>query len=186
MNSHRLGLAAALVLSATACATSTGTAVDEGSVLGTLAAAASSVAEQKDEIGRIPDASVSQQGTALLVAFPGDVLFDTGSSALAPGAFSRLDRLAATLNRHPDTHVIVRGHTDAAGTDAANQELSEQRAAAVRRYLVGKGVASSRVESVGFGESRPIETNETPEGRQQNRRVEIEVQPSPPQPDAKG
>jgi outer membrane protein OmpA-like peptidoglycan-associated protein len=134
--------------------------------------------KQKKEIDQIPDANVQQQGEALMVAFPGDVLFDTGSSSLAPGAYSRLDQLAASLTRYPDTDVIVRGHTDGAGSETFNQTLSEQRADSVRRYLIGKGVAQARVTSVGFGESMPLATNSTPEGRQQNRRVEIELRPN--------
>jgi len=134
--------------------------------------------KQKQEIDQIPDANVQQQGEALLVAFPGDVLFDTGSSSLAPGAFSRLDQLADTLNRYPDTEVIVKGHTDAEGSEASNQILSEQRSDSVRRYLIGKGVSPSRIRSIGFGESMPLVSNATMAGRQQNRRVEIELHPN--------
>lgn len=134
--------------------------------------------KQKQEIDQIPDADVQQQGEALMIAFPGDVLFDTGSSALAPGALSRLDQLADTFARYPDTDVIVKGHTDAEGSEASNQALSEQRADAVRRYLIGRGVSASRVTAIGFGESMPLVSNETLAGRQQNRRVEIELRPS--------
>lgn len=134
--------------------------------------------KQKQEIDQIPDANVEQQGEALMVAFPGDVIFDTGSSTLSPGAFARLDQLADTLNRYPDTEVIVRGHTDSEGSEASNQVLSEERADAVRRYLIGKGVAPARIKSVGFGETMPLVSNETMAGRQQNRRVEIEVRPT--------
>jgi outer membrane protein OmpA-like peptidoglycan-associated protein len=204
-------LAVALLGSLAACATNTGTAVDDkrvqGAVLGTLAGAAAGAAiddhkrgrgaligaavgaaagagvghyleKQKQEIDQIPDANVSQQGETLMVAFPGDVLFDTGSSSLAPGAFSRLDQLADTLTRYPDTEVIVKGHTDGAGSEASNQTLSEQRADSVRRYLIGKGISPARITSVGFGESMPLVTNSTMEGRQQNRRVEIELHPN--------
>jgi outer membrane protein OmpA-like peptidoglycan-associated protein len=134
--------------------------------------------QQKEEIDQIPDANVEQQGEALLVTFPGEVLFDRGSSSLAPGACGRLDQLADTLDRHPDTIVIVKGHTDADGSEAANQDLSERRADVVRSYLVAKGISPARITSVGLGESQPIVTNTTAEGRQQNRRVEIELRPS--------
>jgi outer membrane protein OmpA-like peptidoglycan-associated protein len=134
--------------------------------------------QQKQEIDQIPDANVEQHGEALTVTFPGEVLFDSGSSSLSPGAFGRLDPLADTLNRHPDTRVIVKGHTDAEGSEAANHDLSERRADAVRSYLVAKGVAPARVTAVGLGESQPLVTNTTAEGRQQNRRVEIELRPS--------
>lgn len=211
---HRLlvaPLTVALLGAFVACATNTGTVIDDkraqGAILGTLAGAAAGAAidsnkrgrgaligaavgglagagighyleKQKQEIDQIPDANVQQQGEALLVAFPGDVLFDTGSSSLAPGAYSRLDQLADSLGRYPDTDVIVKGHTDGAGTEASNLTLSEQRADSVRRYLIGKGVSPARVTSVGFGESMPLATNSTPEGRLQNRRVEIEVRPN--------
>lgn len=204
-------VAVALLSSLTACATNTGTAVDDkrvqGAVLGTLAGAAAGAAidsnkrgrgaligaavgglagagighyleKQKQEIDQIPDANVQQQGEALMVAFPGDVLFDSGSSSLAPGAYSRLDQLASTLGRYPDTDVIVKGHTDGEGSEVSNQTLSEQRADSVRRYLIGKGVSSARITSIGFGESMPLVTNSTLEGRQQNRRVEIELRPN--------
>jgi len=134
--------------------------------------------KQKQEIDKIPDANVTQQGDALTVAFPGDLLFDSGSSSLSPGAYSRLDQLADTLNRYPEENVIVKGHTDSNGSEAANLTLSDQRADAVRRYLISKGIASSRIEAVGLGESQPLVTNSTPEGRQQNRRVEIELRPN--------
>ena len=74
--------------------------------------------------------------------------------------------------------MIIKGHTDGAGSEASNLALSEQRADSVRRYLIGKGVSPARMTSVGFGESMPLATNSTPEGRQQNRRVEIEVRPN--------
>jgi outer membrane protein OmpA-like peptidoglycan-associated protein len=204
-------VAATLLAALSACATNTGTVLDDkraqGAILGTLAGAATGAAidhnkrgrgaligaavgglagvgighyleKQKQEIDQIPDANVQQQGDVLTVAFPGDVLFDTGSSSLAPGAFGRLDQLAATLGRYPDTDLIIKGYTDGAGTEAANQTLSERRADAVRRYLIGKGVSPARMTSVGFGESMPLATNSTPEGRQQNRRVEIELRPN--------
>ena len=134
--------------------------------------------KQKQEIDKIPDANVTQQGDALMVAFPGDLLFDSGSSSLSPGAYGRLDQLADTLNRYPDTDVVVTGHTDSEGSEATNLTLSDQRADSVRRYLISKGVSPGRITSVGLGESRPLVTNSTAEGRQQNRRVEIELRPN--------
>lgn len=211
----RAALAALLVPacagSLAACATNTGTVLDDkraqGAILGTLAGAAAGAAiddnkrgrgaligaavgglagagighyleKQQQEIDQIPDANVQQQGESLLVAFPGDVLFDTGSSSLAPGAYGRLDQLADSMNRYPDTDVVVKGHTDGSGEESYNQTLSEQRADAVRRYLIGKGVSPARITSIGFGESMPLATNSTAEGRQQNRRVEIELRPN--------
>ncbi|MCP5056011.1 MAG: OmpA family protein [bacterium] len=133
---------------------------------------------QAEEIDAIPDAQVERREDRLFVAFPNDVMFDTGSHALYPGAYSRLDRLVDSLLRYPDTEVVVKGHTDSTGNRDSNLSLSEDRADAVRRYLIAKGVSPSRVTAIGFGEAMPLATNETRVGRQKNRRVEIEIRPS--------
>jgi outer membrane protein OmpA-like peptidoglycan-associated protein len=133
---------------------------------------------QAQEMDAIPDADVRRNEDSLTVLFPGDVLFDSGSSALAPGAYQRLRSLADTLRRYPDTDVVVKGHTDSTGSESFNLRLSEERAENVRRYLIAEGVSAYRVTSVGFGEAFPLASNATPEGRQQNRRVEIEVRPN--------
>ncbi len=133
---------------------------------------------QAQEIDAIPDAEVSREPDKLFVAFPSDVLFDVGSSALQPGAFRRLDSLADSLLRHPETEVVVRGHTDSTGTRDGNLRLSEDRADAVRRYLVAQGVPGSRITAIGFGDAMPLASNQSAAGRQQNRRVEIEIRPS--------
>lgn len=132
---------------------------------------------QAREIDAIPDATVEQQSDRLLVTFPGDTLFDSGSSAISPGAARRLQSLAQTLNRYPASQVVVRGYTDSVGSEASNLRLSEDRANNVRNYLVNQGVAPSRITAMGFGEQFPIATNATEAGRQQNRRVEIEIVP---------
>jgi outer membrane protein OmpA-like peptidoglycan-associated protein len=105
-------------------------------------------------------------------------MFDSGSRNLAPGALSRLDSVAATLNRYPDADVVVKGHTDAQGAEEANLRLSEDRAQMVKNHLIDKGVAGGRIQAIGFGESLPVATNATPEGRAMNRRVEIELRPA--------
>lgn len=133
---------------------------------------------QAQEIDAIPDAQVDRREDRLFVAFPSDVMFDTGSHALYPGAYSRLDRLVDSLLRYPDTEVVVKGHTDSTGSRDSNLGLSENRADAVRRYLIARGVAPSRVTAIGFGDAMPLATNQTQAGRQQNRRVEIEIRPS--------
>jgi outer membrane protein OmpA-like peptidoglycan-associated protein len=109
------------------------------------------------------------------VLFPGDLLFDTGSAALSAGAYQRLRSLADTLKRYPDTNIVVKGHTDSTGDESYNLRLSEERADNVRRYLVAEGVSSHRVTGIGYGEAFPMTSNSTPAGRQQNRRVEIEI-----------
>lgn len=105
----------------------------------------------------------------------GDVLFATGRSALKAANTGHLDKLAAFLVRYGDRTVIVEGHTDDVGTASANQGLSQQRADAVRNYLVAHGVAANRLTSTGLGEGAPVSDNGTATGRQQNRRVEVVI-----------
>ena len=130
------------------------------------------------ELDAIPDANVEIQGDSVVVSFAGEVMFDSGSRNLSPGALSRLDSVASTINRYADSDVIVKGHTDSQGPEDVNMRLSEDRAVMVKNQLGGKGVAPHRITTLGFGESQPLVTNATPEGRAQNRRVEIELRPS--------
>jgi outer membrane protein OmpA-like peptidoglycan-associated protein len=134
--------------------------------------------KQAREVDAIPDAEVTRQEDRLLVVFPGDVMFDSGSSALSAGAYERLRSFADSVKRYPDTELVVKGHTDSQGSDSLNLKLSEERADTVRRYLVSQGVSASRVSAIGFGEQLPLASNDTEAGRQQNRRVEIEIRPS--------
>lgn len=110
-----------------------------------------------------------------LVLTLGDVLFDTGQSTLKPGAVPTVERLAQFMGDYPDRSVRVEGHTDSVGSDTLNQQLSEQRAMAVRDALVARGIDAARIQTVGYGEARPIAGNDTAGGRQQNRRIEIVV-----------
>jgi OOP family OmpA-OmpF porin len=103
------------------------------------------------------------------------VNFDFDKSEIRPDAAVILDEAVSILSGKPDTQVRVEGHTCSMGPDAYNQGLSERRAASVRRYLVDHGIVGSRLTSVGFGESSPIATNDTREGRALNRRVELQV-----------
>lgn len=104
-----------------------------------------------------------------------DVLFDTGSYTLKPGAREKLAKISGIVMAHPSLNLQIEGHTDSVGTDEYNQMLSERRAGAVKDYLVQQGVASSAVTSKGFGKSQPVADNSTAEGRQRNRRVELVV-----------
>lgn len=132
---------------------------------------------QAREIDAIPDANVERQSDRLLVTFPGDTLFDSGSAAVSPGAAQRLQSLGQTLSRYPASQVVVRGYTDSVGSEASNLRLSEDRANNVRNYLVNYGVAPSRITAMGFGEQFPVASNASDAGRLQNRRVEIEIVP---------
>jgi outer membrane protein OmpA-like peptidoglycan-associated protein len=124
----------------------------------------------------------AQQELAALKAKPtdrgmvvtlGDVLFDTGQATLKPGADLQIDRLAAFLKEHPQTKIMIEGHTDSVGSDAYNDALSQRRADAVAHALIVRGVDSDDVHSIGRGKSFPVATNDTAAGRQQNRRVEV-------------
>lgn len=132
---------------------------------------------QAEEFVEIEDATVVRNEESLLISLPGDVLFESDSANLSPGAFDRLYQVADVLVEYPDSLVEVRGHTDAIGAVAYNQELSERRADSVRRYLLSQGVAPGRISAVGLGESYPVASNESEAGRQLNRRVELEVRP---------
>jgi outer membrane protein OmpA-like peptidoglycan-associated protein len=108
-----------------------------------------------------------------LIANMSDVLFRSGSFELLPGARERLAKVSGIVLAYPSLHVAIEGHTDSVGSDQYNQDLSEHRAEAVRDYFVQQGISSSAVEARGFGKSEPIASNDTAEGRQQNRRVEL-------------
>jgi outer membrane protein OmpA-like peptidoglycan-associated protein len=134
--------------------------------------------KQAQELDAIPGADVQRRDDSLLVNFQDQLLFDTGSAQLNPGAYDRLRSLATTLNNYPKSQVIIKGHTDSVGEEAFNQRLSEERADRVRSFLIAEGVDPSRITAIGFGESMPVTTNATAEGRTQNRRVEIEIRPN--------
>jgi OOP family OmpA-OmpF porin len=103
------------------------------------------------------------------------VNFAFDSDQIDPASAVVLDVVAETLASRPGIRVRVEGHTDSMGSESYNQGLSQRRAEAVRRYLVGQGIAASRIEARGFGESRPEASNDTAEGRALNRRVALEV-----------
>jgi outer membrane protein OmpA-like peptidoglycan-associated protein len=110
-----------------------------------------------------------------LVLTLGDVLFDSGRASLNPGAATKLDRLAAFLNEHPDRRVQIEGFTDSVGGDAYNQDLSERRAEAVKAALTMRGIDSSRISTGGYGKAYPVASNSDSGGRQLNRRVEVVI-----------
>src|SRR6266851_6559072 len=108
-----------------------------------------------------------------LIANMSDVLFKTGSFELLPGARERLAKVSGIVLAYSGLHLDIEGHTDSVGSDDYNQQLSEHRAQAVRDYFVQQGINQAALEAHGYGKSEPIATNDTPEGRQQNRRVEL-------------
>jgi len=110
-----------------------------------------------------------------LIVNMSDVLFDTGSFTLKPGAREKLAKVSGIVLAHPGLVLQVEGHTDSVGGDDLNQRLSEQRAGSVRAFLVDQGLNESAITAEGFGKTEPVATNDTAEGRQRNRRVEIVV-----------
>jgi outer membrane protein OmpA-like peptidoglycan-associated protein len=123
------------------------------------------------------DVEVMRQGDDLILSMPSGITFATDSSSIQPQFRPTLDKVADVLDRYNQTYVDVYGHTDSTGSDAYNQALSERRADSVASYLVSRGVESARLEALGYGETQPIASNDTVEGRAQNRRVEIKIVP---------
>ncbi|MEL6663559.1 MAG: OmpA family protein [Pseudomonadota bacterium] len=120
---------------------------------------------------------VARQGDNIALNMPSDITFPVNSSDVQPGFQPTLNDVANTLIEYPKTSVDIIGHASADGPEDYNQQLSERRAASVQSYLVAQGMRPVRVQSYGFGETRPIATNDTAEGRAANRRVEILLTP---------
>lgn len=123
------------------------------------------------------DVQVTRQGDDLLLNIPSGINFAYNSAAVQPQFQRTLDQVASVLGEYNRTYIDVYGHTDSTGSDSYNQGLSDRRAAAVADYLATRGVQSARIATRGFGETQPIATNETEEGRAANRRVEIKIVP---------
>lgn len=103
------------------------------------------------------------------------VLFDNAKASIRAESYSTLDNVASIMQEYPRSRFLIEGHTDSRGRDAYNQKLSDERAASVLNYLIGKGISSSRLQSKGFGETQPIASNDTAAGRQENRRVQLSI-----------
>src|SRR5262249_5704791 len=136
------------------------------------AAVAAETAAQK--LAGIVSVTREERGTVLIL--PGNIVFASGQYKLRPDSLSKLNLVAATLKELGGQTFIVEGYTDSTGSDAVNQQLSIKRAQTVRGYLIRRGLQPDQVKAVGRGKERPIAPNDTPEGRAQNRRVEIIVQ----------
>ena len=104
-----------------------------------------------------------------------DVHFDPAKSSIQASSFSVLEELVASMNRLAGTKIELAGHTDSDGDAAANLKLSQDRAAAIKNYLVGKGIAPNRITTVGYGESQPVADNGSEAGKAKNRRTEVRV-----------
>lgn len=154
----------------------------KGAIIGAAVggAAGAIIGHQMDQQAKeldqnIPGAVVERVGEGIQVTFESGLLYDFNSAEVKATARQNLQSLAASLDRYPDTQLLIAGHTDSVGTDSYNQQLSERRARAAADYLVSQGVSAARLRTVGMGESEPVDTNDSEAGRARNRRVEIAI-----------
>ncbi len=132
--------------------------------------------EQAAEMEKdIEGAKIERVGEGILITFDSGLLFDVGKASLRQETRTNLSKLAEILKKYEDTNILIEGHTDSTGSEEFNLQLSNQRAQSVANYLDGLGVSPIRFSIMGYGESRPVASNETEEGRQANRRVEIAI-----------
>ena len=132
--------------------------------------------KQAEEMQRdLEGATIERVGEGIMITFDSGILFDIDKATLKPDAQANLDKLAVILNKYADTNILVDGHTDATGSDEYNLKLSQSRSQSVANYLAGLQVNATRMTVMGYGESRPVATNDTPEGRTLNRRVEVGI-----------
>jgi outer membrane protein OmpA-like peptidoglycan-associated protein len=149
-----------------------------GAVVGGVAGAV--IGHQMDQQAKeleaaVPDAEIERVGEGIAVTFDSGLLYGFDSDAIRPEAARNLQSLAANLKQHPETELLIVGHTDSQGGDAYNQNLSTRRADAASRYLVSQGIAASRIETAGRGETEAVASNDTEAGRQENRRIEVAI-----------
>lgn len=145
-----------------------------GTVGGVIGNKMDKQAQKIDEV--LPGADVERVGEGIrLVLNENSVNFDLGKATLTAKAKGNLDKLVAVFNEYPDTDIQIFGYTDSSGSDELNLKLSEQRAAAVKSYLSGKGLMASRFTTVGRGKADPIASNDTKDGMAKNRRVEFAI-----------
>lgn len=123
----------------------------------------------------LPGAAVQRVGEGITVTFPAGLLFGFGSDHLKSAASDNLRTLAASLAKYPTTRMLIVGHTDSDGSARYNRELSNRRALSTANFLAGEGVDRARISTVGRGATEPIATNDSDDGRRQNRRVEIAI-----------
>jgi outer membrane protein OmpA-like peptidoglycan-associated protein len=132
--------------------------------------------KQAEELAyALPGATVQRVGEGITVTFPEGLLFGFDSDQIGVSAQDNLRRFAASLQKYPNTRTLIVGHTDSDGSSAYNMDLSDRRAQSAASFLSGQGVNPSRISTAGRGESEPIATNSSDEGRQLNRRVEVAI-----------
>lgn len=122
---------------------------------------------------------VQRQGDNINLNMPGGITFDTAKANIKSNFNPVLDDIAGVMVKYPETRIEVQGHTDSVGSNENNLQLSQFRAQSVSSALIGRGVTPDRINTVGYGESIPVASNDTPAGREMNRRVEIKIIPNP-------
>jgi outer membrane protein OmpA-like peptidoglycan-associated protein len=153
-----------------------------GAIIGAVVggAAGAVIGHQMDQQAKelqqnIPGATVTRVGEGIAVTFASGLLYDFDSELIKSTAAQNLRTLAQSLGKYPNTDIFIVGHTDATGSDSYNQGLSERRATSAANFLVGEGVAPTRLRSTGRGETEPIASNDNETGQSQNRRVEVAI-----------
>jgi outer membrane protein OmpA-like peptidoglycan-associated protein len=131
----------------------------------------------REALAKVAEATIKQDDRGTVIILPGSVLFESGEATLMSAAQQKISLLAEQLRNKKSSIITIEGHTDSRGTPETNMQLSQQRADSVRNYLISQGVSAERIRAIGMGESRPIASNSTSDGRAQNRRVEIIIAP---------
>jgi len=152
-----------------------GAAIGAGAGAATGAVIGHYMDKQQEALKKVKGANVQRQGDQLVVRFNSAILFDTGKSRLKPQSEQDLASFAQVLKEYRDTDLIIEGHTDNVGKRARNKKLSDARANAVVSFLAKEGVAKQRMTGLGLADERPVADNTTQQGRQQNRRVEVQI-----------
>ncbi|MBH0039436.1 MULTISPECIES: OmpA family protein [unclassified Pseudoalteromonas] len=154
-----------------------------GAAIGALAGAAvgdymdKQEAAFRDELAG-SGVEVVREGDNLRLVMPSNITFATAQSYISSGFNDTLDAIAKVMNKYEKTYLSVEGHTDSTGKDSFNMNLSRERAQSVKDYLVNQQIMATRISTMGYGETRPIATNDSANGRAQNRRVEIQIVPN--------
>jgi outer membrane protein OmpA-like peptidoglycan-associated protein len=154
----------------------------EGAIIGAAVGGATGAVighymdDQAEELDKdLEGATVERVGEGIKITFDSGLLFAVDKADLSPAARENLTSLATVLKKYDDTNLLIEGHTDATGSDSYNQGLSERRAGAVSVFLVTQSVSSARMTTIGYGESQPVASNDTADGRATNRRVEVAI-----------
>ncbi|MBB1506913.1 MAG: outer membrane protein OmpA-like peptidoglycan-associated protein [Pseudoalteromonas rhizosphaerae] len=154
-----------------------------GAAIGALAGAAvgdymdKQEAAFRDELAG-SGVEVVREGDNLRLVMPANITFSTDQSYISSGFHNTLDAIAKVMNKYEKTYLSIEGHTDSTGKDSYNMTLSQQRAQSVKGYLVNQQILAGRISTRGYGETRPIASNDSANGRAQNRRVEVQIVPN--------